>query len=89
MENHMYALSRSERGWLVYSTAFLVTAIIYGSLAQFVVSTLSHPESGMVLRDCPVLLLISLSAGFLFTTVGHYAIRQALIRDNRRVIAHD
>jgi len=83
MKNYMYALSRSERGWLVYSTAFLLSAFIYGSLAQLVVKAMAHPEAGMMLRDCPVVLLISLSAGFLFTTVGHYAIRQSLIAVRR------
>jgi len=89
MKHYMYALSRSERGWLVFSIAFLVAAIIYGSLAQIVVSAMPHPETAIFLRDCPVLLLISVSTGFFFTAAGHYWIRQARIPDNRGISAHD
>lgn len=89
MKNYMYALSRSERGWLVFSIAFLVAAFIYGLLAQIVVSAMPRPETAVFLRDCPVLLLLSVSTGFFFTAAGHYCIRQARIPENRGIVAHD
>lgn len=79
MNTSLYALTHSERCWLIYSVAFLLSSAFYGSLAGRVVSAMSRPDISMILRDCPALLLISLSAGFFFTTVGHYAIRQSLI----------
>lgn len=89
MKHYMYALSRSERGWLVFSIAFLVAAFIYGLLAQIVVSAMPRPETAVYLRDCPVLLLISVSTGLFFTTAGHYAIRQFRLPDNRGIVLHD
>lgn len=89
MKNYMYALSRSERGWLVFSMAFLVAALIYGSLAQIVVSAMPRPETAVYLRDCPVLLLISVSTGLFVTTAGHYCIRQYRLPDNRGIVFHD
>jgi len=88
MNTTTYALTRSERACLLYSIAFLVSAIFYGTLSAFVVSGTGRSELATYLHDFPVLLLISLSAGFVFTTAGHYAIRQSMVHGTREEV-HD
>ncbi|MDN2488163.1 hypothetical protein MML63_21260 [Kosakonia sacchari] len=88
MNTSMYALTRSERACLQYSIAFLVSAIFYGFLASRVVRELGRPYMTSLLQDLPVLLLISLCVGFLFTTVTHYAIRQSFAQRPREGV-HD
>ncbi len=89
MTHSTYALSHTERTCLVYSMVSLVSATFYGFLAGRVVRSMSQVDLVMVLHDFPVLLLISICAGFLFTSTAHYAIRQALTHDRRGVEAHD
>jgi hypothetical protein len=78
MTTNSYALSRTERVWLLFSVTLLVSAVFYGLLAARVVWALSRPDLTMYLQDFPVLLLISLSGGFIVSAAGHYAMRVAL-----------
>ncbi len=80
MTTNTYALSRTEHVWLLFSVTLLTSAASYGFLAARVVRAMSRPELTTYLQDFPVLLLISLSAGFLFTAAGLYACRQTLTR---------
>jgi hypothetical protein len=64
MTTNTYALSRTERVWLLFSVTLLVSAAFYGVLAHRVVSVMDRPELTTCLQDFPVLLLISLSIGF-------------------------
>lgn len=89
MTHSTYALSRTERTCLVYSMVFLVSATFYGLLAGRVTRSMTQIDLVMVLHDFPVLLLISICAGFLLTSTAHYAVRQALSHDSRGVEAHD
>lgn len=76
MTTSMYALTRSERACLLFAVAFLVSATVYGLFASRVVRAMSGEVIVTILQDCPVLVMISLSAGFISTALGHYAIRQ-------------
>lgn len=87
MTTNTYALSRTERVWLLFSVTLLVSAAFYGVLAQRVISVLDRPELTTCLQDFPALLLISLSIGFLFTVTGLYICRQTLDRKPREEIA--
>lgn len=78
MTTNSYALSRTERVWLLFSVTMLVSASFYGFLAARIVRAMSRPDLTILLQDLPVLLLISLSAGFILATAGHYALRVAL-----------
>ncbi|EHN8834572.1 hypothetical protein [Leclercia adecarboxylata] len=78
MTTNSYALSRTERVWLLFSVTQLVSAAFYGFLAARIVRAMSRPDLTILLQDLPVLLLISLSAGFMLATAGHYALRVAL-----------
>lgn len=90
MTTSMYALSRSEKACLIFATAFLTSAVIYGTLAGRIVRAMSADTLVTVLQDCPVLLMISLGAGFIATALGHYAIRQCLKTEpGREGILHD
>lgn len=84
MTTFSYALSRTERACLQYSIAFLVSALFYALIPGWAVNGMEHRYLTTVLLDFPVMLLISLSAGFLFTTAGHYAIRQAFRNGSER-----
>ena len=75
MTTNSYALSRTERVWLLFSVTLLVSAAFYGVLAHRVVSVMDRPELTTCLQDFPVLLLISLSIGFFFN--HHRAVRLA------------
>lgn len=44
MTTNTYALSRTERVWLLFSVTLLVSAAFYGVLAHRVVSVLNRPE---------------------------------------------
>lgn len=70
MTTNTYALSRTERVWLLFSVTLLVSAAFYGVLAHRVVSVLNRPELTTCLQDFPVLLLISLSIGFYSPSPG-------------------
>lgn len=87
MTTNTYALSRTERAWLLFSVTLLVSAAFYGVLAHRVVSVMDRPVLTTCLQDFPVLLLISLSIGFLFTVTGLYVCRQTLARKPREEIA--
>ncbi|EQC4024240.1 MULTISPECIES: hypothetical protein [Enterobacteriaceae] len=87
MTTNTYALSRTERVWLLFSVTLLVSAAFYGVLAHRVVSVMDRPVLTTCLQDFPVLLLISLSIGFLFTVTGLYVCRQTLARKPREEIA--
>ena len=87
MTTNPYALSRTERVWLLFSVTLLVSAAFYGVLAHRVVSVMDRPVLTTCLQDFPVLLLISLSIGFLFTVTGLYVCRQTLARKPREEIA--
>ncbi|UKJ23726.1 hypothetical protein L6Y89_22885 (plasmid) [Enterobacter mori] len=87
MTTNTYALSRTERVWLLFSVTLLVSAAFYGVLAHRVVSVQNRPELTTCLQDFPVLLLISLSIGFFFTVTGLYVCRQTLARKPREEIA--
>lgn len=86
MNTSTYALTRSERACLLYSIAFLVSATFYGLLAERVVRGIGRSELTTILQDFPVLMLISLCAGFFFTTAGHYALRQSMMRGIREEV---
>ncbi|WP_096149293.1 hypothetical protein [Enterobacter hormaechei] len=87
MTTNSYALSRTERVWLLFSVTLLVSAAFYGGLAHRVVSVMNRPELTTCLLDFPVLLLISLSIGFFSIAAGLYVCRQSLIRKPREEIA--
>ena len=87
MTTNTYALSRTERVWLLFSVTLLMSAAFYGVLAHQVVSVMDRPELTTCLQDLPVLLLISLSIGFFFTVTGLYVCRQTLARKPREEIA--
>lgn len=89
MNTSMYALSRYEQVCPIFATAFLTSAVIYGSLAGRIVRAMSGDTLVTVLQDCPVLLMISLSGGFITTALGHYVIRQCFRTEPRREEAHD
>ncbi|WP_174263232.1 hypothetical protein [Cronobacter sakazakii] len=82
MNTSRYALSRSERGWLAYSFAFVLSAVFYGFLIGRISRAFQPAEVASGLLDLPALLLISLSIGFLMTATGHYAIRQSFVRNS-------
>ena len=88
MTTNSYELSRTERVWLLFSVTLLAAATFYGFLAARVVRAMSRPELTTYLQDFPVLLLISLSAGFIFCTVGHYALRVSLKEKAREEVRH-
>lgn len=87
MTTNTYALSRTERVWLLFSITLLASASFYGVLAHRVVSAMSRPELTILLQDFPVLLLISLSIGFFLSATGLYVCRQTLIRKIREEMA--
>lgn len=87
MTTNSYALSRTERVWLLFSVTLLVSAAFYGTLSHRVVSVMARPELTLFLQDFPALLLISLSIGFFFTAAGMYVCRQTLSRKPREEIA--
>jgi len=87
MTTNSYALSRTERVWLLFSVTLFVSAAFYGGLAYRVVSVMNRPELTTCLLDFPVLLLISLSIGFFSTATGLYVCRQSLVRKPREEIA--
>lgn len=89
MTTSMYALSRAEQVCLIFATAFLASAVIYGSLAGRIVRALSGDTLVTILQDCPVLLMISLSGGFIATALGHYVVRQCIRTEPRREEVHD
>ncbi|MDU4242107.1 MAG: hypothetical protein E7I22_05020 [Bifidobacterium longum] len=90
MTTSMYALSRSEKACLIFATAFLFSALFYGTLAGRIVRAMSADTLITILQDCPVLLMISLGAGFIATALGHYVIRQCMrAESDRGEILHD
>lgn len=84
MNTSMYALSRSEQLCLIFATAFLSSAVIYGTLAGRIVRAMSGDTLVTILQDCPVLLMISLSGGFIATASAHYVVRQCMKPEPRR-----
>lgn len=88
MTTNSYAISRTERLWMLFSITLLVAAIFYGYLASRVVMAMGNAELTTILQDFPVLLLTSMSVAFALTGAGHYAIRQTFVRGHREV-AHD
>lgn len=78
MTTKMYALTHSERGWLMLSLAFLMSGIIYGLLILRLSMTGVSTEAALGLQLVPVIFLFSLSLGFLLVTAGHYAFRFSL-----------
>ena len=87
MTTNSYALSRTERVWLLFSVTLLASAAFYGGLANRMVSVMNRPELTTCLQDFPVLLLISLGIGFFSTATGLYVCRQNLVRKPREEIA--
>lgn len=73
-----YALTHSERGWLMLSVAFLVSGIIYGLLIQRLLVAPVSNDAALGLQVVPIMILFSLSLGFLLVTAGHYAFRVSL-----------
>lgn len=78
MTTKMYALTHSERGWLMLSLAFLMSGIIYGLLILRLSMAGVSTEAALGLQLVPVIFLFSLSLGFLLVTSGHYAFRLSL-----------
>lgn len=89
MTTSMYALSRSEQACLLFAVAFLTSAMIYGLLAGRIVRAMSADTLVTILQDCPVLLMLSLSGGFIATATGHYVIRQCCMTETHREDVHD
>ncbi|EEE0771355.1 hypothetical protein ACRPLT_004419 [Citrobacter freundii] len=89
MITYTYALSRTERVWLLFSITLLVSATIYGFLAARLSGGLSKTELSVYLQDMPVLLMISLSTGFMACTAGHYALRISLQKPTYRGNRYD
>lgn len=89
MITYTYALSRTERVWLLFSITLLVSATIYGFLAARLSRELSKPELSVYLQDMPVLLMISLSTGFMACTAGHYVLRISLQKPTYRGNRYD
>ncbi|EKQ0626965.1 TPA: hypothetical protein ACHF2V_004310 [Citrobacter farmeri] len=88
MTTYSYALSRTERVWLLFSVTLLASAAFYGFLAARIVRAMSRPDLTTFLQDLPVLLFISLSAGFMLATAGHYALRIALKAHPLKEVRH-
>ncbi|NTZ41426.1 hypothetical protein EXW94_27975 [Enterobacter sp. JMULE2] len=88
MTTYTYALSRTERVWLLFSVTLLVSAAFYGTFASRIVRALSRPELTTYLQDFPVLLLISLSGGFIVSATGHYALRVSLQKTHNGEVRH-
>ncbi|EMZ1285189.1 hypothetical protein ABC521_004228 [Salmonella enterica] len=84
MTTYTYALSRTERVWLLFSVTLLVSATFYGFLAGRLAGALSKPELSTYLLDLPVLLMISLSTGFMACGAGHYAVRVSIQKPGQR-----
>lgn len=78
MTTTTYALTHFERGWLMLSMAFLMSGIIYALLILRLTWTLASTDALAGLQLVPVILLFSLSLGFLLVTAGHYALRISL-----------
>jgi hypothetical protein len=78
MNSNMYALSHSERGWLMLSIAFLISGVIYGTIIQRLSQAATPVEMVTGLQLVPTLLLFSLSFGFVLATGGHYVFRVSL-----------
>lgn len=78
MNTNMYALSHSERGWLMVSVAFLLSGIIYGLLIMRLTLPSVSAEIAFGFQVVPIFFLFSLSFGFLLITAGHYAFRQSV-----------
>ncbi|WP_436877859.1 hypothetical protein [Siccibacter turicensis] len=89
MTTNTYALSRSERAWLVTAVAFLVSAMFYGQLASRVVSGQPGDIMTSMLQSMPVLMMICLCGGFMLTAICHYAVRQSLVKPAPDGVAHD
>ncbi len=88
MMTNSYAISRIERAWLFFSVTLLVSAAFYGFLAARVDRAMSRPELTFFIQDIPVLLLISLSAGFFLSAVGHYILRAAMNEKTQGEVRH-
>jgi len=88
MTINTYALSRTERVWLLFGVTLLVSAAFYGSLAARAVRAMLRPELALFLLDFPVLLLISLCAGFFLSAAGHYVVRISLKENVMRRTKH-
>jgi hypothetical protein len=84
MTTSMYALSRSEKACLIFATAFLLRTVLRHA-RRANCQAMSADTLITILQDCPVLLMISLGAGFIATALGHYVIRQCMsgIRQGR------
>ncbi|WP_024548202.1 hypothetical protein [Siccibacter turicensis] len=89
MTTNTYALSRSERAWLMTALAFLVSAMFYRQLASRVVSGQPGDVLTSMLQNMPVLMMICLCGGFMLTAVGHYAVRQTFVKPASHGVAHD
>ena len=51
MTTNTYALSRTERVWLLFSVTLLVSAAFYGVLAHRVVGVMVSPEDYAAMRE--------------------------------------
>jgi uncharacterized membrane protein len=78
MNTNTFALSHSERGWLMLSVAFLMSGIVYGLIISRLTMVSMAEDSLLGLQMAPVLFLFSLSIGFMLVTTGHYVFRQSL-----------
>lgn len=78
MNTNMYALSHSERGWLMISFAFMLSGIIYSLLILRMSGTMTSEVASFGLQVAPILFLFSLSLGFVLLAAGHYVFRLSL-----------
>lgn len=75
MTTNKYALSHSERGWLIHSMAYLISSVIYGLISLKLLTNIADTEIAYGVLVAPIILLFSLCIGFALCTVGHYTLR--------------
>ncbi len=86
MTTHSYALSRTGRVWLLSSVTLPVSATCFGFFIGRLAEVLLTTALKLYLL---VLLMISLSTGFMACGAGHYAMRVSLQKPEPKENAND
>ncbi len=83
MTTNKYALSHSERGWLIHSVAYLNASVIYGLISLSLLTDIANTTVAYGIFVAPIIFLFSLCLGFAFCTVGHYTVRVSKATSNK------
>lgn len=75
MTTNKYALTHSERGWLLHSVAYMISSIIYGLITLRFLVGIADAEIAYAVLVAPIIFLLSLCLGFASCTAGHYTVR--------------